>query len=210
MNWRQAPATWAISLLTLIVSGAILASGSLRSAAIGAGFVPVRWSAVSPPLDGLVVPAWLTPLSATLIHGGVAHIALNLLMLVFCGQQVERALGTAGTSILYALGAYGAAVGQWALGPLSPVPTIGASGAISAILAAYALLYGANRARAMGPVSSGVVHAIWLAVAWTGIQALVGFAGMGGWQVAIGAHIGGFLVGLALARPILLWRYRKA
>jgi membrane associated rhomboid family serine protease len=52
---------------------------------------------------------------------------------------------------------------------------------------------------------------LWLAAAWIGVQLLTGLAGLGGGPlVAIGAHIGGFLAGLALARPLLLWRYRKA
>ena len=79
----------------------------------------------------------------------------------------------------------------------------------------YALLFGQRRAAAIGPIPGGVVHVAWLAAAWIGIQALIGFAGMGlpgagGAAVAVGAHIGGFLVGLALARPLLLWRYRHA
>ncbi|SEN20112.1 Membrane associated serine protease, rhomboid family [Sphingomonas gellani] len=211
MTLREAPVTWAVAILTLVVSAAILLTGSLEPAAGAAGFIPARWSATPiGPGGSFALPVLLTPLSATLVHGGLAHVALNLLMLLFCGQQVERALGGVGTVILYVAGAYAAAVGQWALGPDSTVPTIGASGAISAILAAYALLYGARGARSVGPIPAGVVHVMWLAVAWLGIQALVGLAGMDGWQIAIGAHIGGFVAGLALARPILLWRYRKA
>ncbi|RZM08071.1 MAG: rhomboid family intramembrane serine protease, partial [Sphingomonas sp.] len=49
-----------------------------------------------------------------------------------------------------------------------------------------------------------------LAAAWIGIQLLMGIAGLGGLTIAIGAHIGGFLAGLVLARPLLAWRYRGA
>ncbi|RZL71691.1 MAG: rhomboid family intramembrane serine protease [Sphingomonas sp.] len=162
-----------------------------------------------------VVPAWATPLTATLIHGGWAHIALNLVMLVYCGQFVEKALGTVGLVVLYVLGAYAAAAGHWAFGPDSTAPMIGASGAISAVVGAYALLYGERRAQAIGPVPAGVVHVVWLAAAWIGIQLLMGLAGFGAsvgasGPIAIGAHIGGFLAGLVLARPLLLWHYRTA
>jgi membrane associated rhomboid family serine protease len=53
--------------------------------------------------------------------------------------------------------------------------------------------------------------ALWLAAAWIGLQLLVGYATTGGAvTIAIWAHIGGFLVGIALARPLLIFRYRKA
>ena len=88
---------------------------------------------------------------------------------------------------------------------------IGASGALSAVVGAYALLFGQSRARAIGQFSAGVVHVVWLAAAWIGIQLMIGVAGLGGFgTIAIGAHIGGFLAGLAMARPLLLWRYRHA
>ena len=58
---------------------------------------------------------------------------------------------------------------------------IGASGAISAVVGAYALLYGERRAQAIGPVPAGVVHVAWLAAAWIGIQLLIGLAGLAAW-----------------------------
>jgi membrane associated rhomboid family serine protease len=90
------------------------------------------------------------------------------------------------------------------------MPMIGASGAISAIVAAYAMLYGGSRTQGVGPLPAGLIHALWLGAAWTGINLLIGLTTMMGQPVAIGAHIGGFLIGLILARPLLLWRYRKA
>ena len=183
---------------------------------LGAGVVAARFAgAVLPPDVAVQVPAWLTPLSCTLVHAGLAHLVLNLVMLGFCGAQVERVLGTRALLLLYFIGAYAAALGQWLLAPMSVVPVIGASGAISAVVGAYALLFGQRRAEAIGPIPGGVVHVVWLAAAWIGIQALIGFAGMGlpgtgGAAVAVGAHTGGFIAGLALARPLLLWRYRHA
>ena len=212
MTWRDAPATTAITLITLAASLLVEATGSTGAAAIGGGMIPARLSgAVLPPDHGMAVAAWLTPLTATLVHGGLAHLAFNLVMLFFCGALTERALGWAGVIVLYGVGAYAAAAGQWVLAPMSPMPTIGASGAISALVAGYALLYGERRAKPVGSIPAGVVHVLWLAAAWIGIQALVGVAGLGGGpSIAIGAHIGGFLAGLALAKPLLLWRYRRA
>jgi len=212
MQWRDAPATTVLTLATLALSVAIMVGGWLPDAAIGGGVIPARLSGAVMPADhGMVVPVWLTPLTATLIHGGIAHVALNLVMLAYCGARTERAIGPWGLLLLYVAGAYAAAAGQWALTPGSPMPMIGASGAISAVVATYALLYGKRRAQRVGPIPADVVHVAWLALAWIGIQALVGVAGLGGGPtIAIGAHIGGFLAGLALARPLLLWRYRRA
>lgn len=212
MNGRDRGwATIAIAVATAVASLLVLATGDLPNIAITGGFIPLRMDGGILPADHyFAVPALLTPLSATLIHGGVAHLTLNLVMLVYCGMVAERALGIVGIVILYVAGAYAAALGHWAFEPGSAMPMIGASGAISAVVGAYALLFGERRTRALGPLSAGFVHVAWLAAAWIGIQLLIGVAGMAGGAIAIGAHIGGFLAGLALARPLLLWRYRHA
>lgn len=209
MRAGAAPATVAIAAATAAASVMILLSGWLASAAVLGGFIPERFAGLEiPPELGFVVPAWLTPLSATLIHGGAGHLLLNLVMLVYCGSQTERAIGPAGLALLYVAGAYAAAAGQWLFGGGGPM--IGASGAISAVVATYALLYGQRRARAVGPVPGSVMHVAWLAAAWIGLQLLVGSIGFDGAPIAVGAHIGGFVAGLALARPLLLWRWRGA
>ncbi len=189
----------------------VLLTGNLVPAAIDSGFIPLRLTGPAMPVDhGFALPAWLTPLSATMVHGSLIHLGLNLVMLLYCGRLVERAVGIGGIAALYLVGAYAAAAGQWALEPLAPVPMIGASGAISAIIAAYALLYGESRARAAGPLGAGLVHALWLGATWVAIQLLVSLASIGGAPIAVGAHIGGFAAGLLLTKPLLLWRYRSA
>ena len=200
----------AIAAATTAASVLVLLSGWLPYAAVMGGFIPERFAGLVIPDElGAAVPAALTPISATLIHGGVGHLALNLLMLVYCGLLVERAVGAAGLVVLYVAGGYAAAVGQWLIGGGGPM--IGASGAISAVVAAYALFYSRNRTRRVGPVPGSLVHVAWLAAAWVGIQLLVGQVGIGGGaSIAVGAHIGGFMAGLALARPLLLWRHRGA
>jgi len=204
-------ATVVIAAATVLVSALLILSGMLSQAAIGAGFIPLRVDgAVLPSGLSVAVPLWLTPLTATLIHGGWAHLAFNLLMFVFCGRETERAVGAGGIAVLYIVGAYAAAAMQWVFSPASALPMIGASGAISAVVGAYAVLFGKRRTKRMGPVPAYIIHIVWLAAAWIGIQLLIGFAGMGGVTVAIGAHIGGFVAGLVLARPLLGWRYRRA
>jgi len=202
--------TGALTVATVLASLLILLTGALPDAAIDGGFIPARVGHGPMADQGFMLPAWVTPLTATLVHGGVAHLLLNLVILVFCGKQVERALGGGSIAILYLVGAYAGALGHWAFAPDSVAPMIGASGAISAIIAAYARLYGERRAQAIGPFTADVVHVIWLAAAWIGIQLLMGVAEFAGVTVAIGAHIGGFVAGLVLTRPLLRWRYRHA
>ncbi|MEN2785467.1 rhomboid family intramembrane serine protease [Sphingomonas qilianensis] len=212
MDWRQARATTVLVVATIIVSGLVIMTGSAGYAAVVAGFIPALASgAALPAAFGASVPWLLTPLTSALLHANFIHLMLNLVMLVYCGQMTERAVGARGLIILYLVGAYGAAAGQWLQDPAGTAPMVGASGAISAVIAAYSLYYGQMRAKPLGPVPASVLHVLWLAAAWIGIQLLTGLAGLNGdLRIAIGAHIGGFIVGLVLARPLLLWRYRGA
>jgi len=195
--------------VTTIVSAAVLLSSYAGVAPLIGGFIPALVSGKA-VVAGASVPVWLTPLSCTLFHGSALHLLFNMVMLVYCGRETERALGPGGVAVLYLVGAYAAAAGQWAQDPSSTMPTIGASGAIAAIIAAYALLYGRNRTRRIGPLSASLLHALWLGAAWTVINLMINLAMLSDQPVAVGAHIGGFLAGLALTRPLLLWRYRRA
>ncbi|MBN8807252.1 MAG: rhomboid family intramembrane serine protease [Sphingomonas sp.] len=209
MDWRDTPATVALVALTTIVSAVLLLFGG-DQAVVAGGFIPAHVSRVVTPEQLGPVPVFLTPLTATLLHGGWLHLLFNMVMLGFCGRETERALGWANVLLLYLLGAYAAATGQWLQDSSSLAPMIGASGAISALVASYSLLYGRHRARALGPVPAWIVQAVWLGAAWTGINLMLGFTNAMGQPIAIGAHIGGFVVGLLLARPLLQWRYRRA
>ena len=192
------------SLAWLITSTA----GLDEQAAVLAGFIPARAAGAAVPG---AVPFVLTPLSATLVHAGILHLGFNMLMLGFCGRMVEVALGRWGVVLLYGLGAYAAAAAQYAIDPASVSPMVGASGAISALVGAYALLFGQRRAVALGPIPGEVVHVLWLAAAWIGLQLLLNYAATGeGAMIATAAHVGGFIIGLLLARPILRYRYRSA
>jgi membrane associated rhomboid family serine protease len=208
---RSAPMTCGIAIVTAVVSLIVTALGLEPHAALYAGLVPAR---ASLGFDGDVaglVPVVLTPLTATLVHGGVFHLGMNLLMLVYTGVAAERAVGARGVAVLYVVGAYAAAFAQWLPDPQSVAPMIGASGAASAVLGAYALLYGRGRARAIGPVPARVVQAVWLAVAWGVMNLAIGAVAVrSGLNLAAAAHIGGFLAGLVLVQPLLAWRWRTA
>lgn len=213
MSISPGPATKLLAGITLIAFLILLSSGLTQDAAIIGGFIPARVEGfdLGPDAAPPWLPVWLTPLSATLVHAGWAHIGFNLLMLLFCSGQVEKVLGVWPLVLLYVVGAYAAAFAQWAIDPSSIVPMVGASGAISAVLATYALLYSQQSVRAVWRLSANVVRMLWLGAAWTGLQLLIGFAGSAGTglgEIAVAAHIGGFIAGLVLTRPLLLWRFR--
>ena len=183
-------------------------TGQADNAALLGGFIPARLG--GPPMPS-ALPVWVTPLSATLLHGGILHLVFNLIMLGYCGRETEVAVGPGAVALLFLVGAYAAAAMQYAVDPTSTVPMIGASGAISAIVGAYAILYGQRRPSKLSPGVARWVHIAWLAAGWTGLQLLVGYATrLDGMAVAVAAHIGGFIAGLLLARPLLMWRYRRA
>ena len=207
---KTAPPKMTATIAAVTVASFALLSfmGKLDVAAAIGGFIPAR-------LSGLQVigalPIWLTPLSATLLHGGAMHIGFNLLMLFYCGREDEVALGPPGVVVLYVVGAYAAAAAQYIAGPHSPVPMIGASGAISALVGAYAMLYGQRRPSKYPAAVARWLHIAWLAVAWIAVQLMLGLvSSTKAMPIATAAHIGGFIAGLVLARPMLAWRYRKA
>lgn len=179
------------------------------AAAVALGFIPDRLNGAV--VLGWAVPAFLTPLTATLVHAGPIHIGMNLLILVYCGSQVERVLGPKALVFLYVVSAYTAAMLQWAVTPHSQVPMIGASGAISGVIGAFALSFGQQKRIVQSQWLNRALNALWLLAAWVVLQLMTGFlAGTQGVLVATPAHVGGFLSGLLLQRQLLMWRWRRA
>ncbi len=199
-------------MLAVLIAGIVLfALDRVGWAAVVGGFVPLRVSddAAFRALVPDALPVALTPLSATLVHGGLLHLGFNLLMFAIVGPATEQALGKRGVIALYLAGAFAAVAAQCVVDPASPVPMIGVSGALSAIVGAYSMLYGQSRARAIGPIPARVVHVLWLAAGWTVLNFAMGvFGAAAGASIAVAAHIGGFLAGLALLGPLLTWRWK--
>ena len=135
----------------------------------------------------------------------------SMLMLLFAGTQVERVIGGSGLVIAYVVGGLVAALAQFLVDPASAVPMVGASGAISALFGLYAIFFGAPKQVTRSQKLNRYIHVAWLLVTWVVLQWMAGIlAGGEGVMLATPAHIGGFLAGLILQRPLLLWRYRKA
>src|SRR5262245_55053439 len=97
----------------------------------------------------LLVPVLLRSLMSMFLHGGWLHIAGNMLFLWVFGDNIEDNFGSLAYLIFYLLCGFGAVLAQALMTPTSPVPAIGASGAISGVLAAYLLLYPGASIRAL-------------------------------------------------------------
>ena len=202
-------ATNVIAAVTALAWVIAVVTGNSEQAALTMGFIPARLSGLAVPW--IAIPTLLTPLTATLVHSGLIHIGFNLLIFLWCGSQVERVLGNTSLVILYVIGAYAAALAQWAVDPTGSVPMVGASGAISAVIGAYALSFGRAKRVSSSPAINRWVNVVWLLAAWVVLQAMTGWLANGqGYLLATPGHVGGFVAGLLLQRPLLLWRYRKA
>jgi membrane associated rhomboid family serine protease len=220
MKFPRGPVTNALVIINLVIATVLLVPMWWQYAVVTGGLFPVRLSGDSSAFAdvGFLVPAFLTPLTAAFLHGGIAHVILNMVMLLLIGKMVERVLGGGLYLGLYFVGAYAAAGTEWLAAvmkwPMSldiMAPAIGASGAISAIIGAYVLLFPNQQPKSWGPIPANIARPLHLTIAWVGLNLAIGFVGPGlGIGIAIWSHIGGFVAGLLLARPLLLWRYRKA
>ncbi|MEO6247110.1 MAG: rhomboid family intramembrane serine protease [Sphingomicrobium sp.] len=209
LTYQARTATGVIAALTTLCSLLVLMLGAVERAAVLMGFVPLRFGGGANLWPA--VPALLTPLTATLVHGSLLHLAGNLLMLMWCGLAVERVLGARALILLYAMGAYVAASAQFLVVPHSDNPMIGASGATSALIGAFALSYGQQKMIVKSRSLNRWLNVAWLLVAWIALQLGFGYLmGMQGMLLATPAHVGGFIAGLAMQRPLLIWRYRDA
>lgn len=160
----------------------------------------------------------VTALTSMFLHGSVLHLAGNMLFLWIFGNNVEDAMGSVKFIVFYVLGGLAALALQTVVDPDSAVPTIGASGAIAAVLGGYILLY--PRARVLTAVIIILfftvieIPAMWFLLIWFGEQLLLGALGLttpgsSGGGVAYFAHVGGFAFGL-LAIKTFATRRRAA
>ena len=152
------------------------------------------------------LPTWQTVFTSMFMHGSFLHIAGNMVFLWIFGNNVEDSMGPVRFAIFYLLGGIAALALQVAVAPNSTAPTIGASGAIAAVLGGYILLYPRARILTLVIIIFFVtvieLPATVMIGLWFVIQALYGAVNLtdptgasGG--VAYFAHIGGFAFGLA-------------
>jgi len=193
----------------------LLIGPDLRDLMLQWGIVPARITLALRFGDEPVVPALATLVTSMFLHGGWAHLIGNMWYLWIFGDNVEDRLGHVRYAVFYVAGGIVAAVIQYLASTTSRVPTVGASGAIAAVLGAYAITFPRARVVTLIPLfpffpvvrlSALAVLGLWfvfqffsgaLSLAWA-----TGHTAGGG--VAWWAHIGGFVFGMVamkLAAP---------
>ncbi len=147
-------------------------------------------------------------LTSMFLHGGLFHILSNMWFLWIFGDNVEDRLGHGRFLLFYLLGGVAAALAQGMMDPASPVPMIGASGAVSAVLGGYYVLFPRAYVVALVwfilPFTLALPAGFYLGY-WALLQLLQGLAGVPG--IAFWAHLGGFLFGAFTVRAFApRWR----
>jgi membrane associated rhomboid family serine protease len=164
-----------------------------------------------PGLQTTPFSVYLTLLTSMFMHGGVAHLLGNMWFLWIFGDNIEQSLGRLRFVLFYLLCGLLASMAHVLLnqtGDTSMIPSLGASGAISGVMGAY-LVFHPRRSvtvlmfRFVTQVPGFVAVGLWFV-----FQVISGLGMLGGMEtgVAYGAHVGGFIAGVALAGPFTLGR----
>jgi membrane associated rhomboid family serine protease len=195
-----------------------LGERALQQLFFSAGVVPVEYTqgreVQAPPPYNIT---WVTLLTSMFLHGGFVHIASNMLYLFVFGDNVEDALGHGTFLAFYLVSGVVASVTHILFNPGSAIPSVGASGAIAGVLAAYLVMFPQAQIRTLlflGPFFTVTrISALFLIGFWFVSQLLAGVASLGATTeqtsgVAVWAHVGGFVAGFLLT-PVLRPRRRS-
>jgi membrane associated rhomboid family serine protease len=190
-----------------------------RALIFSLGFIPKNFfePAATATLFGIPWP-WLTIFTSMFLHGGFLHVGGNMLYLWIFGNNVEDAMGHARFLFFYLICGVAAALSEGIVSPDSAVPMLGASGAISGVLASYVLIYPRTRITVIIPLGILLyptkISAFYVVGFWFLLQVLNVFTtAPGAPGTAWMAHVGGFATGLALTPVLsqfpLFGRYRR-
>ncbi len=163
--------------------------------------IPARLFSPAVLNDGSL-PAAATIITSMFLHGGIPHIAGNMLYLWIFGNNIEDAMGRLRFILFYLVCGTVAAMTHAFANTSSIIPMIGASGAVSGVLGAYAILY--PRARVVTLVFFGFyirtmeIPALFVLGSWFVIQFLSALSASSGGGIAWYAHVGGFVTGMIL------------
>lgn len=206
----------------VLVQGAGLDERLLAASVCNLGFVPGELTHLAPLGSGVPIGPGLacvidnqainllTPLIGMFLHGGWGHILGNVMFLWVFGNNIEDVMGRWRFLGFYGICGVAAAAVHALVDPSSPIPTVGASGAISGVMGAYLVLFPKVRIRMLFffviflkviPIPAWLVLLYWF-----GIQLLSGLPQLlspspelaGG--VAVWAHVGGFVAGVLLVK----------
>jgi membrane associated rhomboid family serine protease len=209
-------ATW------ILVQGAGFDTQALAASVCNLGMVPGELTGAAPLGSGVPIGPgmacvvdnepvnMLTPVTSMFLHGSWGHLLGNALFFWVFGNNVEDSLGRIRFPVFYVVCGLVAAAAHLLVDPASPVPTVGASGAISGVLGAYLLLYPHARVRMLFifVIFIQVIRVpAWMVLVWwfvlqviTGLPDLMQLNPEVSGGVAVWAHVGGFLAGVVLVK----------
>jgi membrane associated rhomboid family serine protease len=195
----------AVNVLVFLYEQTLSARGFQRFV-VQYGVTPLRFT------DGSITSGdAVTLITSMFIHDGWLHIGGNMLYLWIFGNNIEDRLGAVRFIVFYFLGGLAAAALQVVINPSSPIPMIGASGAIAAVLGAYIVLYPRARVQTLifffifiqvVNIPAAILLGWWFLLQLFNAVFSVGSSG----GVAFFAHIGGFIAGAILIRIFTIGR----
>ena len=188
-----------VTLFIILINGVVFVQELMR----GDAFV-LKWVAI--PANIVAGRDWITLLTAMFMHGSWSHILGNMVFLWAFGPEIEDVMNPLRYSVFYLAGGVVAMLAQIAVSPGSTVPSLGASGAIAAVMGAFLVIYPRDRIRSLLVIFIFVrvrfIPAALLIGVWFLIQLFnvgtVANVEVGG--VAYMAHIGGMVFGIVTAR----------
>lgn len=196
LNLPPAVKWLSLALLVITAAGVLLPQEMFYAILFFGGFVPARYTGGLP----FGAEAVYSPVTHLFLHGGALHAGVNIITLMAFGTGLEREMGARRMLLLYFASGLLAAAMHFAIFPHLQGPLIGASGAISGLFGGILMMMYDSGVMGKGLWRMGVFIGIWLL-----ITAFFGYFGVPGTDMAVGwtAHIGGFLAGLALYRPLM-------
>jgi membrane associated rhomboid family serine protease len=195
-----------LNFLVFFYELALSAGDSFDKFIFAYSLVPCEYTAQCAAYAGTPSPFWLTLFSSMFLHAGWAHILGNMVFLFVFGIHVERSMGGLRFLVFYLICGLGANALEIATAAGSNVPGLGASGAISGVLAAYLVLYPSSHVKTLVPLGFFFWTArvpAWLFIGfWFVMQIVFGLADISTLSsgVAYAAHVGGFVTGLLLVK----------
>ena len=199
----------ALNILSWVLLQGLGSDQSLNTSVCQYGFIPANLTSASthtPVCDGGL--GWQGIFTSMFMHGSWMHLIGNLWFLWVFGDNVEDSMGARRFAIFYVLCGVIAAMTQLFSQPDSPIPMVGASGAIGGVMGAYLMLYPHVRVHMLFIlflfITTFRIPAYVMLVYWIAIQILGVFSSSGvGGGVAFWAHVGGFVAG-----AVLVWFFK--
>jgi membrane associated rhomboid family serine protease len=198
-----------LNVLAFLLELAQPSQGALQSFIQAWGVVPHEYIVRHDLPPTIPLPFWSTLFTSMFLHAGWMHLGGNMLYLWIFGDNLEGVMGHGRFIMFYLICGIAAGLAQIFASGASNIPSLGASGAISGVLGGYLVLFPRNRVRVLTRGGIASVPAIVVLGLWIVIQLISGVGSIANTEsggVAYMAHIGGFVAGLLLVKPMTVGR----